>query len=180
MEPRHYIFYNLQFFFFYEPSTFFSDPRHFTRDPRHFTLDPRPSTLDQNPNSSVLSVAWNIANQVLLSVLKHVGTLVPFNNKISTGLCSDKFLVPQDLRKCLPISVKLRLCWVMSQLSCLCQRKLLSPSVFCNKYKLATIMYKRTLIQTIKQIPLTVQHSSVLLSVCELSINSAFAHPLKH
>ena len=40
-------------------------------------------------------------------------------------------------------------------------------------------MQIRTFIQTIKQIQLIVQHSSVLLCVCELSINSAFAHPSK-
>ena len=42
-----------------------------------------------------------------------------------------------------------------------------------------TIMYIRTLIQAIKQIPLIVQQSSVLLSVCELAINPAFAQASK-
>ena len=56
----------------------------------------------------VVRVAWNIENYLfVLSLSKHVGTLVPSNNKISLGFCSDYLLVPQDLRKCSPISVKL-------------------------------------------------------------------------
>ena len=43
-----------------------------------------------------------------LPLSKHVGTLVPSNNKIGIGFCSDYLLAPKDLCKCSPISVKLK------------------------------------------------------------------------